>query len=138
MNPQRIFWLLPVIIISAFSPFVMAKTPVTDTPMSQAEYEPLHTGLIRVNAILFNAPCNLKQQKQGDVILTGCGAGKVFHDVNVVNLTAGTPAILQFYETQNAHFFMRYSIRLVNGDNPVPLPLRFDSQYTLRLEVSYE
>lgn len=142
MSKQKVFiettWFRAVLLIvgSVLSQLVMAGTPVANTPVNQSDYEPQHQGKIRVNATLFNAPCNLSFEKM--LSLTGCGAGKNYREMNLFDATANTPVSVRFYDVQRGLSSVRYPLSLLNGNNPIHLPILMKDQHSLRLEVSYE
>lgn len=138
MKKRNIIWLLLLMMGCTFSIAAIAKNFVANTPVKQSDYEPLHQGWVNINATLFNAPCNLNINVKGRVMLTGCGAGSVFSAIKAFNVAANTPATLQFYDVQKGYVLPHYPINLLNGDNPINLPLSTESNKTFRLEVNYE
>ncbi|OAT35239.1 fimbrial protein [Proteus myxofaciens] len=125
-----------LVIGCVLSQSAMADSIVANTPVNQSDYEPLHQGRIQVKATLFNAPCNLSLDNT--LNLTGCGAGKDYREINLLDATANTPASVRFYDVQHGIFSVRYPLSLLNGDNPIHLPILMNNRHTLRLEVSYE
>lgn len=115
---------------------IMAKNLIVDTPNSQPEYEPIHQGVLIIKAALFNAPCNLSFKNK--YILTECGAGRDYQKIGVSDVTADTPAMLQFFDIPRGVSSMRYPILLSNGNNEIKIPLKVEGQSSLRIEVSYE
>ncbi|EKT55336.1 hypothetical protein [Providencia burhodogranariea] len=139
MKKQKMIWLLPLIIGSIFSVSVWAKSLVANTPVKQSDYELSHQGLVKVNATVFNAPCNFRTDiKTRKTILTECGAGSVFGAMKVFDSAAKTPVSFQLYDVQRGYTHTRHAIYLRNGDNLINLPLFMESNRTYRLEVSYE
>ncbi len=119
-----------------FSQLVMATSPVANTPVNQSDYELLHQGRIEVSAVLFNAPCNLSFNKA--LTLTECGAGKDYQDMNLHDSPPKTPVTVRFYNAQHRLSSVSYPLSLLNGSNPIHIPLVMEGSRTLRLEVSYE
>ncbi|EMI5489843.1 fimbrial protein [Providencia stuartii] len=135
---MRLTWYKAALLIacSVFGQLANAELPVANTPVNQSDYEPLHQGRIQVSATLFNAPCNLSLDKTWR--LTGCGAGNDYREMKLFDATANTPASMRFYDVQRDVFSVRYPLSLLNGDNPIHLPILMNDRHTLRLEVSYE
>ncbi|HEM8292661.1 fimbrial protein [Providencia sp.] len=137
MGKQKIFiktkWLNAALLVvsSVLSQFVIANTPV-----NQSNYEPLHQGRIQVRAMLFNTPCNLSFEKT--LSLTGCGVGKDYQKMNLLDTEVTTPVSVRFYDVQRGVSSVRYPISLSSGSNAIPLPTLMKDQDTLRLEVNYE
>ncbi|HBO24800.1 MAG TPA: fimbrial protein [Providencia sp.] len=142
MSKQEVFikikWFGAALFIvgSVLGQLAMAKSPVANTPVNQSDYEPLHQGRVQVRAMLFNAPCNLSFKKV--LSLTGCGAGKDYQKMNLLDTSANTPVSVRFYDVQRGVPSVRYPISLSNGSNPIHIPMLMKDQHTLRLEVSYE
>lgn len=142
MGKQKIFiktkWFNAILLIvgGVLSQFAMAKSPVANTPVNQSDYEPLHQGRMLVSATLFNAPCNLSLEKT--LSLTGCGAGKDYQKMNLLDTSANTPVSVRFYDVKRGVSSVLYPISLSNGSNPIHTPLLMKDQHTLRLEVNYE
>lgn len=135
---MKLTWCRAALLIvgSVFGHLAIADHPVANTPVNQSDYEPLHQGRIQVNATLFNAPCNLSLDKT--LSLTGCGAGRDYREMNLFDATANTPASVRFYDAQRGVSSVRYPLSLLNGDNPIYLPVSMKDRHALRLEVSYE
>ncbi|MPW45424.1 hypothetical protein [Acinetobacter guerrae] len=134
-DPKRL-WLILLIVGNALSQSVVAQTPITITSLKQSNYEPIHQGLVRVNAIIFNAPCDLQFDEK--LMLTGCGAGNDYSEMHISNVTADTPAKLRFYDAEHRQALASTPISLLNGINHILMPSLMEDQNNLRLEVSYE
>lgn len=128
MKKKSMLWLLCLFA----SKFVIAATPVANTPVNQVDYEAVHAGQIQVNAVVFNSPCNLSWLGSHYLSLTKCGAGADFMG------TTTTPAAVQFYDVQRGHRFPRYFLNLIDGTNTIRMPWDADQYRVLRLEVGYE
>lgn len=128
---QTMVWLL----IWA-GPVLVAKATVPITPQNESYYEQSLSGWLRVNATVFNAPCNLQVSKK-IATLTACGAGAVFQFQKLAVHRANTPVRLQFYQGQRPISALQ-SISLQNGDNKLSLPELLSNTSSLRLEVTYE
>lgn len=128
--------LLLVILSCVVSNWTQAATPVANTPAEETYYEQPRQGWIKVNAVLFSAPCNLAMNT--DVILTECGAGVIFHENDIPDSSVKTPVKLQFYDVLQGQKFKRSAAQLTHGNNKIPLPILNENQHILRLEVSYE
>lgn len=133
---QKMRVLLLLIIGGMASYLAHSKTPEPNTPSEEFKYEQPLQGWVRVNAAIFNAPCNLITDKA--VLLTGCGAGAVFRTSDIPNNTANTPVILGFYDVREEQAIERLPTSLRNGNNKITLPILSEDQRVLRLEVSYE
>lgn len=131
-------WVKVVLLVvsGALSQPIVAKIPVANTPVNQSDYEPLHQGRIQVKASLFYAPCNLSFEKI--LHLSGCGAGENYHEMNLFDAMANTPVSLKFYDPRSGLSSVRYPVSLLNGSNPIHLPILMEDEDTLRLEVNYE
>lgn len=139
MKKRNMIWLLLLIVGCTFNTYTMAKNPVANTPVKQSDYEMLHQGWIQVNTTVFNdAPCNLKTHNKSIVMLTECGAGSLFSQVNLENTTVKTPVRLQFYNVQQEYFYPHFTAQLANGNNSIRTPLLMRNNIVHRLEVSYE
>ncbi|WP_249718698.1 fimbrial protein [Proteus faecis] len=136
MKIQSAICLLLLIVSGSFSGGVLAKNPFIDTPIKQSDYESNHSGQMNVKASVFNAPCNLSIED--GIILTKCGIGYMFQQVNILNVTAKTPAIIIFYDVGNQRILSNNMTYLDNGNNYVHMPLQLSNQNIFRLEVSYE
>lgn len=136
MSKQKAGLLLLLVIGGITSYLAHAKSTVPNTPSEAFKYEQSLQGWIRVNATIFNAPCNLMTNKA--VFLTGCGAGTVFRTKDLLSNTANTPAILAFYDVKKEQVIQHFPISLRNGNNKIILPILGKEQHLLRLEVSYE
>ena len=125
-----------LLVVGVFSQGVIAQTPVSNTSSKESIYEASHQGVVDVNVVVFNAPCDLNFDK--NLMLTGCGAGSEYAETKVLNTIADTPAKLKFYDALNRETMMSTPISLSNGNNFVHMPLLTKNENTLRLEVSYE
>ncbi|MBJ9983885.1 fimbrial protein [Acinetobacter sp. S40] len=134
-NPKNVCWIL-LIVGSAFGHSVLAQSPVGSTSIKQSDYEPIHQGVVRVNAVVFNAPCNLDFKEK--LMLTGCGAGNDYSQMLISDAAADTPAKLRFYDAQHHQSMATTPISLSNGTNTILMPSLMENQNSLRLEVSYE
>ncbi|OAT50490.1 fimbrial protein [Providencia heimbachae] len=129
-------WAVLLIVGSVFSHTVMAASPVANTPVNQSDHETIHQGIVLVRAAIFIAPCNLHLKEK--LILTGCGAGNDYREMNLSDGIANTPVTLQFYNTQDGKAVVGYPLSLLNGNNEVHIPALMKSRSSLRLEVDYE
>ncbi len=142
MSKQQVFykpgclWAVLLIVGSVFSHTVMAASPVANTPVKESDNETIHQGTVLVKAAIFIAPCNLHFKEK--LMLTGCGAGNDYREMNLTDGIANTPVTLQFYDAQDGRSVVGYPLSLLNGNNEVHMPTLMKSRSALRLEVDYE
>lgn len=111
--------------------------PAAATTFPVAE-EDVRQGEIVVNAVVFNAPCNLRIQHSSEPVLTGCGAGADYRRMNLRHVTADSPASVRIYDAQARRYSPRYPVRLANGDNMLKSQGELQEYTPSLLEVSYE
>lgn len=121
---------------SVLNQTVMADNLITNTKVDKLGYQSLYQGKVEVVATLFNAPCSLSFKAQ--LTLTNCGAGDDFSEMNIFDVTANTPVTVQFFDAKQKLSSARYPLSILNGNNPLHLPVSMQEAHTLRLEVNYE
>lgn len=137
MLGQKKLWLFMFFISWIFSPVLLAKDSLNNTPRKVSDYEPYHQGVLSIRAGVFYSPCNY--HLQGSLLLlTDCGAGNSFQKLNLRNTANNIPAKLQIYDVLGKRSLSHQIINLSDGDNVVSMPFINNNQNPLRLEVSYE
>ncbi|MEG0280252.1 MAG: hypothetical protein RR510_15815 [Morganella sp. (in: enterobacteria)] len=95
-------------------------------------------GDIIVNAAIFNAPCNLQIKDAAWPLLTGCGAGSDFRNMNLQHVVADNPVSVRFYDAKYKQYSDWHSVRLGNGDNILKQNGKLKHNTSSRVEIRYE
>ncbi|AVE41240.1 TPA: fimbrial protein [Providencia stuartii] len=133
---SKIVLLCLLALIGAIGNWAKAAPLISNTLITGDNDGQLLQGWVRVNAVLFHAPCNLISHTEA--ILTGCGSGGLFRDSALLKGAAKTPVKVQFIDMRQGVVLEYFEMSLDNGNNPIPLPELNKNQNRVGLEVSYE